>query len=289
MTSALTYARAVWSLMGERNLGLIAAGVAFFAMLAIFPAVAALISLLGFWIDPIVVENALDLLVDFLPEEAFAIISDQIQRLASAATQTLGLTSALSLLVATWSARLGVGALIQGITAIYGNSQRSGVRGTALALFLTVILIGVGVIAVTSMLFMPVAMAVVERFLPGDSYLPLVAELLRWAIALGALVIGLGLFYRYGPNRPKDQRSPFLSPGLFLSLVLWSGASLGFSIYLANFGNYNEIYGSIGAVIALLMWLYISAYAALIGAALNYVIENRDRNDQSADGSEARQ
>lgn len=282
MHAALTYAGAVWQLLGERQLGLIAAGVAFFAMLAIFPAVGALIALVGFLADPVAVEQALDMADDFLPEEAFSILSDQIDRLTGTATQALGLTSVLSLLMATWSARLGVGALIQGMTAIYGAAPRSGVRGTILALFLTVLLIGVGVIAVTAMLLAPVVLTVLGQFLPGDSSLPVIAEVVRWTVALMALIVGLGLFYRYGPNRPKAQRSPFLSYGLFVALLLWSLASVGFSIFLANFGNYNEVYGSIGAVIALLMWLYISAYAVLIGAALNHVVEKSRRASQAA-------
>ncbi len=282
MPTALKHAGAVWQLMGERRLGLIAAGVAFFAMLAIFPAVAALIALVGFLADPIAVEQALDMADDFLPEEVASILSDQIGRLTSTATETLGLASFISLLMTTWSARLGVGALIQGMTAIYGAAPRNGIRGTILALFLTVILIGVGVVAVTAMLLVPVVLALLGQFLPGDSYLPFAAEVVRWAVALLALVVGLGIFYRYGPNRPKNQRSPFLSYGLFLALFLWSLASVGFSIFLANFGNYNEVYGSIGAVIALLMWLYISAYAVLIGAALNYVVEKSNRDAQAA-------
>lgn len=282
MHAAFTHTRAVLQLMGERRLGLIAAGVAFFSMLAIFPAVAALISLVGFLADPVAVEQVLDMADDFLPQEAASIMADQIDRLTSTANEALGLASIISLLMALWSARLGVGALIQGMTAIYGADPRSGVRGTALALFLTVVLMGVGVIAITAMLLAPVTLSVLDRFLPGDSLVPLIAEITRWTVALLALIVGLGLFYRYGPNRPKDQRSPFLSYGLFLALLLWSLASVGFSIFLANFGNYNEVYGSIGAVIALLMWLYISAYAVLIGAALNHVVERSDQSGQSA-------
>jgi len=282
MHAAITHAGAVWHLLGERRLGLIAAGVAFFSMLAIFPAVGALIALVSFLADPVAVEQALDMAEDFLPDDAFSIISDQIIRLTSTDSEALGLTSIISFLMAMWSARLGVGALIQGMTAIYGGSPRPGVRGTALALFLTVLLIGVGFIAVTAMLLVPVVLTLLGQVLPGDSYLPVIAEVVRWAMAIVALIVGLGLFYRYGPNRPKEQRSPFLSYGLFLALVLWSAASVGFSIFLSNFGNYNEVYGSIGAVIALLMWLYISAYAVLIGAALNHVIEKSNRATQAA-------
>lgn len=277
MHKALTHGNAVFHLMGERRLGLIAAGVAFFGMLAMFPAVGALIALVGLVADPVAVEQALELANDFLPRDAAMILSDQIDRLTGAASEALGLTSIISLLMATWSARLGVGALIQGMTAIYGAEPRGGVRGTILALFLTVVLMAVGVVAVTAMLLAPVTLSMLGRFFPGDSYLPMIAEVVRWSVALLALIVGLGLFYRYGPNRPKDQRSAFLSYGLFLALFLWSLASVGFSIFLANFGNYNEVYGSIGAVIALLMWLYISAYAVLIGAALNHVVEKSHR------------
>lgn len=261
--------------MGERQLGLIAAGVGFFAMFAIFPALAALIALVGFWADPAVVQEALDLLAEFVPPEAYAIIAEQANRLIGAAPRTMGWASALSLVAAAWSARRGVGALAQGLNAIYGGTQRGGVRDTALALALTAMLIAVGVLSVAAMLVTPLVLAVLSPLLPPASPIPQIAELLRWLVAVGALVVGLGLFYRYGPNRPEGRRSPFLSAGLALALAVWGGASIGFTVFLANFGNYNEVYGSIGAVIALLMWFYISAYAVLIGGALNYALEKR--------------
>jgi membrane protein len=259
--------------MGERQLGLIAAGVAFFAMLAVFPAIAALIALVGFWADPGVVQETLDLAAEFVPPEAHAILADQTARLIGTTSRTLGWASVVALLGATWSARRGVGALAQGLNAIYGGRRRGGLRDMALALALTAVLIGVGVVAVATILLMPLALALATPFLPPASPLPQIAELLRWAVAVTALVVGLGLFYRYGPNRPAGLRSSFLSPGLWLAMVVWGGASIGFTLFLANFGTYNEVYGSIGAAIALLMWFYISAYAVLIGGALNYALE----------------
>lgn len=275
MPPALITAGAVWRLMGERNLGLIAAGVGFWALFAIFPAVAALIALVGFWADPAAVEQTVDMAADFLPPEALGLIADQTQRLASVGGGTLGLASILSLALAVWSARLGVGALVQGLTAIYGGPQRNSLTAIVQALALTVVLIAVSGVAVSMMLFVPVVLAVLAPFLPAGSLLPWIAEILRWGVSLGALVIGLGLFYRYGPNRPGMRRSPFLSRGLALALALWAVASVGLTLFMANFGNYNEVYGSIGAVIALLMWLYLSAYAVLSGAALNYVLERQ--------------
>lgn len=259
--------------MGERQLSLIAAGVAFFAMLAIFPALAALIGLVGFWADPGIVQDTLDLMAEFVPAEAHAILADQTARLIGTTPRTLGWASAVSLLAATWSARRGVGALAQGLNAIYGGSRRGGLWDMAVALALTGVLIGVGVVAVAAILITPLALAVLSPFLPPASPIPQIAGLARWAVAVSALVVGLGLFYRYGPNRPDRQRSPFLSAGLMLAMAVWGSASVGFTLFVANFGNYNEVYGSIGAAIALLMWFYISAYAVLIGGALNYALE----------------
>jgi membrane protein len=270
--------------MGERQLGLIAAGVAFFAMLAVFPALAALIGLVGFWADPGVVQDTLDLMAEFVPAEAHAVLTDQTARLIGTTPRTLGWASAISLLAATWSARRGVGALAQGLNAIYGGAQRGGLWDMLLALALTGILIGVGVIAVATILLTPLALAILTPFLPPASRIPDIAGLTRWAVALSALVVGLSLFYRYGPNRPDGRRSPFLSAGLWLALVVWGGASVGFTLFVTNFGNYNEVYGSIGAAIALLMWFYISAYAVLIGGALNYALEKPLPGDQSQTG-----
>jgi membrane protein len=274
----------LWRVMGERQLGLIAAGVGFFAMLAVFPALAALIALVSFWADPGVVRDALDLMAEFVPEDAFDIISDQTARLIGAAPGALGWASVISTLAAAWSARRGVGALVQGLNAIYGGQMRGGIGETLLVLALTGLLIGVGIIAVIAILLTPLLLALATPFLPAGSPIPQIAEVIRWAVSVSAVMVGLALFYRYGPNRPDGQRSPFLSPGLVLAMLVWSAASVGFTLFLSNFGNYNEVYGSIGAAIALLMWFYISAYAVLIGGALNYTLEKPAAPDPSQVG-----
>jgi membrane protein len=262
-----------WRVLSERQLGLIAAGVGFFAMLAVFPALAALISLVSFWADPGVVSEALILMSEFVPQDAFEIIAEQTTRLIGTAPEALGWASVISTLAAAWSARRGVGALVQGLNAIYGGQLRGGVRETVLVVALTGVMIGVGTIAVAAMLLTPLALAVVTPYLPPNSPVPQMIEIIRWAVSVIAVMLGLALFYRYGPNRPDRRRSPFLSPGLGLAMLVWTAGSVGFTLFLANFGNYNEVYGSIGAAIALLMWFYISAYAVLIGGALNYTLE----------------
>lgn len=273
----ISHATGVWRLAGERHLGLIAAGVAFFAMLAIFPAVAALVSVVGLLTDPETVSDLMETASDFLPEEAFDLVAQRASTLASTTSGTLGLTSLVSLLFALWSARLGTGALAEGLTAIYGGVPRSGLKGILIALSLTLLLIGVGLIAITAMLLVPAVLAIISIFVDDSRFLFFVAEIIRWAVAITALVIGLGFFFRYGPNRPEARRSPFLSPGLFLALGLWTSASLAFTFYMSNFGNYDELYGSIGAAIILMLWFYMSAYAVLLGAALNHRLESGTR------------
>jgi membrane protein len=273
MRRAFGHIAAIWGLASARRLDLIAAGVAFYALLALFPALAATLAIAGLLVDPSVVAELLLLAGDFLPPEGLALIDGQTGRLLGADTATLGWATLVSLLFAVWSARRGVNALAQGMTAIYGGDPRGGLGDTLVALSLTMVLICLGVIVLVAVFLTPVTLAIVARFLPADSWIPAIAEGARWMVSVLALVSGLGVFYRYGPNRPGQPRSPFLSAGLLLAMVLWGAASLGFNLFLANFGNYNEIYGSIGAVIALLMWFYISAYAVLFGAALNYSLE----------------
>jgi len=273
MRGILTVGRTVFWLMGERRLGMMAAGVAFFAMLALFPALAAVIGLIGVWADPIVVEDALEVAAEFLPRDAYELIEEQTAQLLDADAPALGLTSIISLLAAAWSARLGVDALMQGVNAIYGGTARGGIRNLFVALSLTVVLIAVGVTALFAMLIAPLILALITPFIPPGSWFPIVIEILRWAISLAVLVVGLGVFYRYGPYRPETARSPFFSPGLLLALCLWAAASAAFTLYLSYFDNFNEVYGSIGAVIVLMLWFYLSAYAVLLGAALNFTLE----------------
>ena len=260
--------KGVAEIVGDSKLGLIAAGVAFFAMLALFPAVAAVIALWGYVSDPSVILGQIALLADFLPPAAFDIVQGQAAALVAANDNTLGWASAVSTLFALWSARSGVAALIQGLNTIHGERDRGGFWHLVAALALTLVLIGIALVALALVIVLPIVLAVV----PLGGYGALALAAVQWGLALAMVVLGIGLVYRYGPNR-QGLRSPWLSPGLVLAVVLWAAASLGFSYYIANFGSYNRIYGSIGAVIALLMWFYLSAYVILLGAALNAELE----------------
>ncbi len=259
--------RDILALSDKVNLGLISAGVAFFGMFSVFPAIAALIAVFGLLADPAIVVEQLELMRDIIPAEAYSLISSQITRLLNAGVDTLGVATAVSLGLALWASRLGVAALMQGLNAISGSPNRSGVRHYLVALTLTVSLIGICVTALLMVVIAPIAIAL----LPISAATGWILEGVRWTVAFAIVQAALSILYRFGPNRRGD-RMRWFTPGALLVVVLWIAASFGFSYYLTNFGSYNEVYGSIGAVIAMLMWLYISAYLILMGAAFNVVI-----------------
>ncbi len=274
------WARAVagaWRLMEARHLGLIAAGVAFYALFSLFPGLAALVALWGFLADPEVVAREVELLAEVLPGDAYALVAAQVEALVASNQRTLGWTSGLSLAVAFWSARAGVGALVRAINAVHGGETRDGLRQALAALALTGALMGVGVVVLAAVVVLPVLLAV----LPQGPWTGLVPRFVQWGLAMGAVLLGLALVYRYAPNR-RGPRPRWFTPGLGASVILWAAASVAFSEYLANFANYNQIYGSLGAVIALLTWFYLGAYFILAGAALNAEVERIERENAGA-------
>ena len=248
----------------QAELDLISAGVAFFGFLAIFPAVAAIIAIWGTVYDPSVIRTQTELLKDFLPPEAFALVTAQIEGLLAVRGPKLGWATRFSTLFALWSARAGVAALIRGLNAIHHLPNRPGGHHQLRALVLTLVLIG---LALAAMVVAVIAPILIEA-------LPLPLDDAWWlhqanlALGLFLLVLAIGIAYRAGPNH-ATIRPPLFTWGLLVAVVLWALAARGFMIYLANFPAYNRVYGSIGAVVVLLIWLYVSAYAVLLGAAVD--------------------
>jgi membrane protein len=253
--------------MDAADLSLVAAGGAFFAMLSLFPGLAAIIALLGFIADPTIIDQQLDMLRDFVPAQAFTVLEVQIRRLVAANTSVLGWATFLSTLAALWSARRGTDALIKAINRVFHAPARGGLGANVAALMITMALIVVVLFSMIIMVFVPVVMA----FVPLGSLAATAVEIVRWILAVAVVVTGIWVIYRFAPNLPKKRKReiPWFTPGSALAIVIWAGASYGFSYYLANFGRYNEIYGSIGAVIALMMFLYITIFTVLLGATLN--------------------
>ncbi|PPB82674.1 membrane protein [Albidovulum inexpectatum] len=264
-------------LSDERHLGLIAAGVAFYAILALFPAMAATISIWSLFADPLIVRDTVDAVHELIPDEAYRIIQTQLNTLLATTGTSLTWTTVISLSIALYSVQSGVSALITGLNAIRGTRRRAGIARYLVSIVLTASVIAMSVMALAMIVAVPIAL----NFLPLGPIMAVILSILPWAVMFALLVLVLGLFYRWGPNVP--DRHGWFTPGAILAAFLWAVASVAFSAYLANFGAYNRIYGSIGAVVAMMMWLYISAYIVLLGAAVNAeirLLRRRDREGQ---------
>lgn len=257
--------------IGEKRLSLMSAGVAFFAMLALFPAIGATISLFGIIANPIAVMENLKLMQPIIPDQVYALLNQQVSAVVFAPAEALGIASGVSLLLATFSARAGVNAMVLGLSAITRDTgQRGYFRNLMVAYSLTLLLILVTLLSIGAVVILPTILS----YFPLGGWAERLVNALRWATALTAVVIGIGALYRFGPVRPA-RRMPMFTLGNMVASILWVLVSLAFSLYLGNFANYNQVYGSLGAVVALLMWFYLSAFVVLLGAELNIEVEAR--------------
>jgi membrane protein len=264
----------------ETNLALVSAGVGFFAMLSLFPAIAALIALTSLVSDPIVVVAQLDEMRGLLPDDVYEIFNAQIVSLVTTSPDKLGWAGAISIAAALWSARAGVAAMMTGLNAVHGEKNRATLSHYLRALLLTVALVGVGFVALITLVVAPVVLA----FVPLGGVATATAEALRWMIAVSVLWAGVSVLYRFGPNRGASHRRS-VRAGAVVALVSWAAVSVLFSYYVANFGSYNQVYGSIGAVIAMLIWLWISSFLILLGAVVNAQVEKQHYGVVTPDGA----
>lgn len=270
--------------IGRLNLGLLSAGVAFYGLLAIFPALTAVVALWGLVADPDVVAQQVATFEPMVPEGAYSLIEQQVRGLASGPSTTLGWATVVSLGAALWATRSGVAALIRSLNAAYEVPSREGIWPMVTAMALTLVLIAVALVALGTVVAAPIALSL----LPLGPYAGMAVNVLRWVVGLGTVFLGIAVLYRYGPNRPSEEL-PLISAGAMLAVVLWGAVSWGFSTYLENFGNYDAVYGSLGAVIALLMWFYLSAFVVMLGALLNIARERADEAEAREATGGARQ
>ena len=263
---------AVIERLDKIHLSLIAAGVAFYGMFAVFPGLAALFALWGLWYDPQVIQQFVHVADEFIPQGAVDIIHGQVDQLMQAGRTQLGWTTAISFLVATVAARAGVDALIRGLNAAHGVRSHSTIFGFLLAYVLTLALVGVVLMGLVTVVIGPLAI----NFLTEGPLQSWLNSLVPWAVMFLIVLIAIGILYRYGPN-VKAPRTAIFTWGSLIAAVLWAAASCGFAAYLSSFNSYNRIYGSIGAVIALLMWFYLGGFSVLLGALINVEMARRRR------------
>lgn len=255
--------------IGEDRVTSVSGGVTFFGLLSLFPAITAFVSLYGLWADPITIQSHLQMLEDLLPESSLQIIRYQVVAIATASTGALSVAGIIALLAAFWSANGGMKALLSALNvAFFQRETRSFVRLNLVAMAFT--LGGLAMIALMLGVIAVVPMAL--RLLPIGWGAETILAVIRWPLMLGLLVLALAAVYRWGPAAPKS-RWRWVSPGAVFAALALVVTSMLFSWYAVNFGNYNETYGSLGAVIALMTWLWLNATIVLVGAEINSELE----------------
>lgn len=252
-----------------------AAGVTFFALLSIFPALAALISLYGLVADPRTISDQLTSLSGVLPGGGLDILKEQVQALTSSGDTRLGFGVLFGFATAIWSANQGIKALFDSLNVVNAETETRGfLHRTAVTLAFTLGAILFIVLAMAAVVVLPAVLT----FVGLGSVTELLLRTLRWPLLLAALALFLALVYRYGPSREKAQWR-WVSWGSAFAAIAWLLGSVAFSWYVANFGNYNKTYGSLGAVIGFMTWLWISTIVILVGGELNAEMEHQTGRD----------
>ena len=247
------------------NLSGLAAGVAFYALLSIFPALTAMVSLYGLVADPSMVERQVTAIQGLLPPEAVKLVATWLHTLVRGPPIRFGIGLVLSVLLALWSAWSATGMLMVAVNACYGEAEtRNFVWFNLRALALAVGLSLFGIAALGLFAVLPAALA----FLPVPGAWSDLIALVRWPILAGIAILALAIVYRYAPDR-AEPRWQLVSWGAVAATALWLFGSLAFTLFVAEAGSYDKTYGSLGAVIILLLWFYLSAYVTLVGAELN--------------------
>jgi membrane protein len=260
----------------EDQVPLLSAGVAFFLLLAMFPALAALVTVYGLVADPDQVSQQVTDLTGTLPQDAQSLITDQLENITSQ-EQGLGLTLAVSVLGALWAASSGVKHLIGSINAAYDERESRKflkLRGLALAMTIGGVLLAAVAIGVIGVL---PALADSLPFGSAGQILVQVASYIGLAVGFA---LALAVLYRYAPDR-DEPRWQWVSWGAVIATVVWIVASVAFSVYVQNFGSYGETYGSLSAVIVLMLWLVITAFTVILGAEINSELEAQTARDST--------
>jgi membrane protein len=247
-----------------------AAGVTYYALLALFPGIAALVSIYGLFADPSAIVSHLDAVADFAPGGAVDVIRDQLTRLTAQGSTTLGISFLVGLVISLWSANSGIKALFDALNVVYEEKEkRSFLKLNAVTLSFTIATIGFLLIALACV----VALPIILNYLPLPGVTSLLLNIAPWPILLVLVAFGLTLIYRYGPSRAEPPRQ-WVSCGSAFAAIAWLAASALFSWYAANFGSFNNTYGSLGAIIGFMIWMWLSIIVVLVGAKLNAEIEH---------------
>ncbi len=257
--------------VSENRLMTEAAGITFYALLALFPALGAMISLYGLYADPNTVSEHLSALSGVVPGGGMEVINDQIRRVTSNGASKLGFGLAIGLATSLWSANQGVKALFDSLNIVFREKEKRGFfLRTALTLAFTICTIAFVLIAMAFIVVLPIVL----NFFGLGGVTDTLVRLARWPVLLLGVGVFIALVYRFGPSR-ESVAWRWVSWGSAFASITWIVSSAAFSWYVANFGNYNATYGSLGAVIGFMTWIWLSAFVVLIGAQLDAEMETR--------------
>lgn len=266
--------RVFWSISANRILTT-AGGVAFFSLLAIFPAIGAIVSLYGLFTDASTIGELIALLAGILPFAVLNIVAEQIKLVAAQQNDALGAAFIIGLGIAVWSANSGMAALFDALNVVYDEREsRSFLRLYATTFLFTLI----GILFVILAIFGLVIIPLVLRYVGLASETETLISVLRWPLLLVTVGVSLSFLYRYGPSR-RNAKWRWVTWGSVVAALLWMAASILFSWYVATFDSYNRVYGSLGAGISFMVWLWISAVIVLLGGEVNAEMEHQTARD----------
>jgi membrane protein len=265
----------VYQNISSHRVILVAAGITFYSILALFPAIAALVALYGLFADPATIAGHLDQLSGFAPGGATDVLRDQLNRLAAQGASTLGVAFIVGLLVSLWSANAGIKSVFDGLNIVYGEEEKRGlIKLNAVSLAFTAATILFALLSLAAIVVVPL----IINFFGFAEATNLIMRIARWPLLLIVVAFALAVLYRYGPARRKAQWR-WITWGSAFAAVVWLAASILFSWYAANFGSYNKTYGSLGAIIGFMVWIWLSIIVVLIGAEIDAEMEHQTARD----------
>jgi len=268
-----------YSNVGDHRILALAAGMTYYSLLAIFPALAALVAIYGLFSDTGTIAKHLDAVSGFMPGGAIDVAREQLTRVASKGNQTLGLTFIIGLAVSLWSANAAMKSLFDTLNIVYDEKEKRGfLKLNAMSLAFTLAAIAFVLAALGAVVILPM---VLDYFRLSD-FADLLVRIVRWPAMFLVVAAALACIYRFGPSR-EAPRWRWITWGSVAATILWLAASALFSWYAANFGKFNETYGSLGAAIGFMTWLWISAIVILLGAELDAEMEHQAARDTTAD------
>lgn len=267
----------VYGNISDHRILALAAGMTYYSILAIFPALAALVAIYGLFSDPVSLAKHLDDVAGVVPGGAVEIAREQLTRVASKGNHALGFTFLVGLAVSLWSANAAMKSLFDTLNIVYGEEEKRGfLKLNAMSLGFTVAAVAFVLAALGAVVVIPIVLHYVGLSDAADFLI----RIARWPAMFLALAVGLAAIYRFGPSR-EAPRWRWITWGSVAATLMWIAASALFSFYAANFGTFNETYGSLGAAIGFLTWLWISAIAILLGAELNAEMEHQTTRDST--------